>query len=68
MRYYLTLCIVLLTLLSCKAQINDRLSYSTSVEYGLDINVPSYNPFGVKVSGLFNFNQHWGVVVSKQEL
>ena len=61
MRYYLTLCIVILTLLSCKAQINDRLSYSASVEYGLDINVPSYNPFGVKISGLYNFNKHWGI-------
>lgn len=61
MRYCLTLCIVILSLLNCKAQIKDRISYTASVEYGIDTNVPSYNPLGVKFAGLYNLNHHWGI-------
>lgn len=61
MRYYLTLFIAILTLFSSKAEVNKHLSYSLGVEYGWDFNVPSYNPIGVKIAGLYNFNHHWGV-------
>lgn len=61
MRYYLTLFIAILTLFSSKAEEYKDLSYSLGVEYGWDFNVPSYNPIGVKIAGLYNFNRHWGV-------
>lgn len=61
MKQLLIILFTLVSLIGANAQQYERLSYSATVGYGWDLSTPSYNPFGVQILAMYNFNPYFGV-------